>query len=331
MGEISDALRRNKDARGDHDRSPARAAATRRLHARHSVKHFADPETGEEPMPGTVSSVATSRFPEGPVAQASPTSSQRQTDDVQSISGDPDRSRAERISLLDPSAPAAVSARHLAQQVKRQVALRGVRSVVVTSALSGDGKTTTACNLAIALTRLDRSRSVVLVDLDLRRPSLAERLGVSPEIGVEEILEKHASVDDALVRTDVPGLSVLVVRQHAHDPEHLLASENLSGLIRTLEERFSIIIIDTPPVLSVADAASVLDVADGCLLVVRSGRSPVGSVRRAIEHLPAEKLIGSCVNFARGGDQEEHYDAYPAYSARSGEEAESGDASGGRV
>jgi hypothetical protein len=79
-------------------------------------------------------------------------------------------SRVERISLLDPNSPAAVSARQLAQQVKRRATLRGVRSIVVTSPLSGDGKTTTSCNLAIALTRLDRSRSVILVEFDHQGP-----------------------------------------------------------------------------------------------------------------------------------------------------------------
>jgi capsular exopolysaccharide synthesis family protein len=245
--------------------------------------------------------------------------------EIHNISSENGKFRAERISLLDPVAPAAASARQLAQQVKRQARHRGMRSIVVTSSLSGDGKTTTSCNLAIALTSLDRSRSVVLVELDLRRPSLAECLSLQVRHGVDEVLAKEVSVDEALLRTDVPGLSVLAVMSGTDNPEHLLASKSLTDLIRSLEKRFSMVIIDTPPVLSVADAASVIDVADGCLLVVRAGRSKIASVRSAIDHLPAEKMLGCCLNFAR---KSKAVASYEYYSVAPVWEPESGDSPG---
>jgi capsular exopolysaccharide synthesis family protein len=219
-------------------------------------------------------------------------------------------SRVERISLLDPNSPAAVSARQLAQQVKRRATLRGVRSIVVTSPLSGDGKTTTSCNLAIALTRLDRSRSVILVEFDLRRPSLRRCLGIETTHGIDDVLDGKSTLDEAVIETNVPGLSVLPVREGRATPEHLLASENLSKLIRSLEERYSIVIIDTPPVLAAADALSVIDVADACLLVVRAGSCPTASVRSAIEHLPADKMLGCCLNFARRSQPAANYESY---------------------
>ena len=211
----------------------------------------------------------------------------------------------------DPMAPAAAGTRQLAQRVKRQAGLRGMRSIVVTSPLSGDGKTTTSCNLAIALTSLDRSRSVVLVDLDLRRPSVAESLGLPVRHGVDEVLAKKVSLDDALIQTNVPGLNVLAVMRGTSNPESLLSSESLTDLIRSLEKRFSMVIIDTPPILSVSDATSVIDVAHGCLLVVRAGRSPAASVRSAVEHLPAEKMLGCCLNFARRSEPVSNYGYYP--------------------
>jgi capsular exopolysaccharide synthesis family protein len=243
--------------------------------------------------------------------------------EVHNISSENGKFRAERISLLDPMAPAAASARQLAQQVKRQARHRGMRSIVVTSALSGDGKTTTSCNLAIALTSLDRSRSVVLVELDLRRPSLAECLSLQVRHGVDEVLAKEVSLDEALLRTDVPGLSVLAVRSGTSNPESLLASKSLTDLIRSLDKRFPMIIIDTPPVLSVPDAASVIDVADGCLLVVRAGRSTTASVRSAIEHLPAEKMLGCCLNFARKSKAVASYEYYSVAPVRETESEDS--------
>ena len=85
------------------------------------------------------------------------------------------------------------------------------------------------------------------------------------------------------------------------------------------------IILDTPPVLSVPDATSVVDVADGCLLVVRAGRSKIASVRSAIDHLPVEKMLGCCLNFAR---KSKAVASYEYYSVAPGWEPESGDSPG---
>lgn len=221
-----------------------------------------------------------------------------------------DGPQPERIALLDPGSPAAAASRRLAQQVKRQSARRGMTSIVVTSPLGGDGKTTVSCNLAVSLARLDRSRSVVLVDLDLRRPRVAASLRVSVEVGVEQLLLQEVTLDEALIETDEPGLSILAPRGATSTPEHLLASEHLRRLLDSLTRRFSMVIIDTPPVLAVADALNVLDVADGCLMVVRAGKSPTSSVEQATEHLPAEKMLGCCLNFARGSKHSEGYYGY---------------------
>jgi capsular exopolysaccharide synthesis family protein len=220
------------------------------------------------------------------------------------------RIRPERIALLDPTAPAAAASRRLAQQVKRQAGRRRMSSIVVTSPLGGDGKTTVSCNLAVSLARLDRSRTVVLVDLDLRRPRVAESLGLSVDVGVDELLAQKATLDEALMETDEPGLSVLASKWSSSSPEPLLASENLRRLLDALTRRFWMVVVDTPPVLAVADALSVLDIADGCLLVVRAGKSPTSSVEQAKEHLPADKMLGCCLNFARSARHNEGYYGY---------------------
>jgi capsular exopolysaccharide synthesis family protein len=313
MGEISEALRR---AKGD-----GTPAAIPRQPARDRHDPVGDPDSGHEhddedsttPLAPSPPSPPPKREVIDPESQPP---SQPSAIEVHDISRENGKFRAERITLLDPMTPAAVGARRLAQQVKRQARLRGMRSIVVTSSLSGDGKTTVSCNLAISLTSLDRSRSVVLVDLDLRRPSVAESLSLRVRHGVDEVLAKEVSVNEALLRTNVPGLSVLAVGSGTSNPESLLASKSLTSLIRSLEKRFSMVILDTPPILSVADATSVVDVADGCLLVVRSGHSPTASVRSAIEHLPAEKMLGCCLNFARDSQPVANYEYYPVAPVR---------------
>jgi len=302
MGEISEALRRAQSLERPLPISP-------------SPDRDRDESAAAEPGEGAAAHKAAmslpQRVPRVPVESADQPSTVSKPVVRANIARTDEGSKAERISVVEPNSPAASSARQLAQQVKRRAALRGMRSIVVTSPLSGDGKTTTSCNLAIASTGLDRSRSVALVELDLRRPSLARCLGLEVKQGIEDVLEGNALLDEAVLETNVPGLSILAAREGRLAPEHLLASENLRTLIQSLEERFSLVIIDTPPVLLVSDALSVIDVADGCLLVARAGRSATASVRSAIEHLPADKMLGCSLNFSRYSRPAGNYDAYP--------------------
>ncbi len=316
MGDIADALRRAKDQgperpeRSSHSGSksdvPAEGRAAEPAPADNRKRGELAPMLRSARME-TVAQVARpaeESAPEAPVVRTHPAVRR------QLIHAPSDRLRAERISLLDPSAPAAAASRRLAQQVKRQAGRRKMSSIVITSPLGGDGKTTVSCNLAVSLARLDRSRTVVLVDLDLRRPRIADCMGLTIEVGVDQLLAQKATLDEALIETDEPGLSVLAPSRSTAMPEPLLASDNLRRLIDALTRRFWMIVIDTPPILAVADALSVLDVADGCLLVVRAGKSPTSSVEQAKEHLPADKMLGCCLNFARGARHNEGYYGY---------------------
>jgi len=303
MGEISEALRRARSLERPPPVSPGRDPDRNESGEAELGDGAAARKAAEPPRP---------RVPRVPVeSEEQPSIVSRPVVARADITREDEGSNVERISVLEPNSPAASSARQLAQQVKRRAVLRGMRSIVVTSPLSGDGKTTTSCNLAIASTGLDRSRSVALVELDLRRPSLARCLGLEVRQGIEDVLEGKARLDEAVIETNVPGLSILAAREGRLAPEQLLASENLRKLIQSLEERFSLLIIDTPPVLMVADALSVIDVADGCLLVARAGRSATASVRSAIEQLPAEKMLGCSLNFSRDSRPAGNYDAYP--------------------
>jgi capsular exopolysaccharide synthesis family protein len=319
MGDIADALRRAREKEsGVEDSAPAPVGSAEARASRATPDGASEASRRGELAP----ILRAARLETAtPVARASEYSPPLATNASPPIKSRPrarrvldrastDGPQAERIALLDPGSPAAAASRRLAQQVKRQSARRGMTSIVVTSPLGGDGKTTVSCNLAVSLARLDRSRSVVLVDLDLRRPRVAASLHVSVEVGVDQLLLQEVTLDDALIETDEPGLSILAPRGATSTPEHLLASEHLRRLLDSLTRRFSMVIIDTPPILAVADALNVLDVADGCLMVVRAGKSPTSSVAQATEHLPAEKMLGCCLNFARGRQHSEGYYGY---------------------
>ncbi len=254
-------------------------------------------------------------------ARAGEAEPELELDEVCALANEGAAPSAARVSLLDPSDPGAVAARQLAQQVKRQADMRDLHSIVVTSPLSGDGKTTVSCNLAVALSRLDRSRSIGLLELDLRRPTMARDFGLVLDAGVDDALEGTVSIDEAVRRTDVPGLDIVPVRIPRAAPEPLLASLQLRELIHTLERRYSLLIVDTPPVLAVSDTAAVLEVVDGCILVARAGSCPSKSIQRAMEYIPSDKALGCCLNYARRQRAAVDYDTYTSHPGLDAERA----------
>jgi capsular exopolysaccharide synthesis family protein len=204
--------------------------------------------------------------------------------------------RPARIAVVEPFGDATQQYRRLAFRVRELADAREARSIVVTSAQSGDGKTTTSCNLAVQLVRLDRALRVVLVDLDLRRGSIAAAFGIEVPVSVNAVLRGERSVEEAILDTDIPGLSILALSRVAEDPESLLAQSSLSAMIRELEREYDFVLIDTPPVLAVSDVQVILRHTSAGLFVARAGQTPVKAIRRALEHLPARKMLGSFLN-----------------------------------
>lgn len=308
MGELAEALRRANDEAAHKERtaltggrgdSSARTLSLDEVLGRREATPgpTAQPTGDEIEQSAAASPAAAPRSAHAPEPGSHRKEVQQPT--IRPVAREAGDARAERISLLDAATTGAACARRIAQKLKRRAAPRDIRSIVVTSSLRGEGKTTTACNIAIALTRLDRSESVVLVDLDLRRPSVAKSLGLQPVHTINEVLARRASLEDALLVTDVPGLSVLATDRGTSTPEPLLASQNLRGLIEQLERRFSRVIIDTPPALVVADASSAIDAADAYVFVAKAGSTPTRSIKGALEHLPREKVLGCVLNHAR--------------------------------
>lgn len=145
------------------------------------------------------------------------------------------------------------------------------RAVVISSARPGDGKSTVATNIAAALE--SSGQEVVLIDADLRRPTVAGRFGVDEAVGVTNVLSGQVKLDDALQRA--PGferLSILAAGTEAPNPSELLGSQTMKNLIATLKES-AFVILDAPPLLPVTDAALLSTAADGVLLVISSGRT----------------------------------------------------------
>lgn len=172
------------------------------------------------------------------------------------------------------------------------------RVIVVTSANPAEGKTTTACNLAVVLAQ--SGVRVCLVEADLRRPTFAERFGMESSVGLTTVLAQQANLDDVLSPWWVSGLSALSAGPVPPNPSELLGSNRMRVVVETLRESFDVVIIDAPPLLPVTDAAVLSRMADGVVLTVRHARTSRDDVLEAARRIQAinSRLIGSVLTFA---------------------------------
>jgi capsular exopolysaccharide synthesis family protein len=173
---------------------------------------------------------------------------------------------------------------------------RPLRSLVVSSALPGEGKSTTVCNLGIAFA--EAGKRVIVVDADLRRPKVAEYFGLEGAVGLTNVLAGQANVRDVVQSWGSSGLWVLPSGYVPPNPSELLGSGNMADLLTALGSAFDVIVVDTPPLLPVTDAAVMSTIADGCLIVSRHAKTTASQASAAAEALAAvnAKLHGCVLN-----------------------------------
>ena len=164
------------------------------------------------------------------------------------------------------------------------------RVFVVSSSVPGEGKTTVVTNLAITLAMA--GQRVALVECDLRRPRIAERLGLDDGVGTTTVLIGQISLDEALQKHADTGLSVLTAGRRPPNPSELLQSHAMQELIRELRGRFDVVLLDAPPLLPVTDAALLAAQSDGLLMTVRHGKTSREQVRIALQRV--EAVAGEC-------------------------------------
>ncbi|WP_137293327.1 polysaccharide biosynthesis tyrosine autokinase [Nocardioides dongxiaopingii] len=210
---------------------------------------------------------------------------------------DPDARKSAPLAL-DTTSPLLESFRTLRSNLRFSNVDNPPRTMVVCSALSSEGKSTTAQNLAIALAQ--SGFRVCLLDADLRRPSIARNLGIEGAVGLTNVLIGEASLKDALTSWHHGLLHVLPAGTVPSDPPTLLGSEHMRSLLVDLREIFDYVIIDAPPIIHVSDAAVLADAADGALLVIRAGRSRRDQVATSLDvlHTVGARVIGTVLTFA---------------------------------
>jgi capsular exopolysaccharide synthesis family protein len=203
------------------------------------------------------------------------------------------------VSLSQPNHPATEQYRVLRYRLEC-LAKGGFKALAFTSAQSGDGKTTTAVNAAIALGKGGRNR-VVLVDADLRRPGVAKMLGLRANKGLCDVVAGRASIDDCLWRFGSDELYVLPAGNVPDDLSDTLYDPRLGDLLAALKQRFDFVLVDTPPALSLADVPTLSRDLDGAVMVVRANHTPKELVNAAIDALYGVTVHGLLLNAVDAG------------------------------
>ena len=196
-----------------------------------------------------------------------------------------------RISLLQPDSYVAEQFRALRGRIDAISADKPLRTIAVTSATPGEGKTTSAINLAI-VTSLSVGRRVLLVDCDLRRPKVHTSLGLSVEAGLAEVLTDQIGLEQAIVKPEGMGLEILAVRGRPANPSELLGSARMRELIDEVGARYDRVILDTPAALGLPDAKAVADLCDGIVVVVRADVTPQEDVQTVLEIVDRRRVLG---------------------------------------
>lgn len=170
--------------------------------------------------------------------------------------------------------------------------------VTISSAVPGEGKTSAACNLAIVFA--EAGHRVLLIEGDLRRPRVATYMDVEGAVGLSDVLAGRVDINDVLQPWGTGGLTVLPSGYSPPNPSELLGSENMRALLKSMSEVFDIVIIDSPPLLPVTDAAILASMSDGAVLVCRYGRTRRNQVANAHQALTSvdASFIGAVLSMS---------------------------------
>jgi capsular exopolysaccharide synthesis family protein len=208
-----------------------------------------------------------------------------------------------------PQSLAAEQYRLLRTRIRRAENGRDMRAIIITSPNKGDGKSLTAANLALTMAQEFQQR-VLLLDADLRRPSIHTLFGIADAPGLTDILMGGAAIDDALVAVPAHRLTLLPAGLIPTHPAELLGSSGMRRVLDTLRTRFDRIVIDMPPVAPLADVAIASAMADGVLMIVRAGVTPKPAIERALAGIDPGKVLGLVLNDAGAGGAGYGYGGY---------------------
>ena len=220
------------------------------------------------------------------------------------------------VSLTESGSPAAEAFRLLGVRLRHFRRDRALKKVLITSTIPQEGKSMVAANLACTLALKTQLRTLVL-EGDLRRPALSRMFGLGRNPGLSELLEGGRSLTASIYHLEAPNIWILPAGSAPGEALELLQSGRLSTLMDQLTVLFDWIIIDSPPMLPLADTSVWMRLADGILLATRQGTTEKRKLQKGLEAIEPKKLLGALVNSSTNATANDYYYYGPSTAERS--------------
>lgn len=211
------------------------------------------------------------------------------------------------ITLTDSRSPISEQYRTIRTNIQFSAVDSTIRSLMVTSSGPGEGKSTTVANLAIVFAQ--QEKKVLLIDADMRKPTVHYTFQLHNNVGLTNVLTKQAELSKAINKTEQENLFVLTSGPIPPNPAELLGSKSMEEMLEEAYQQFDMILFDTPPVLAVTDAQILANKCDGTLLVVSSGNTEMEAATKSKELLLTAngKLLGTVLNQKKVKDSQYYY------------------------
>lgn len=230
----------------------------------------------------------------------------RQLPDFVSWTVDATRVEPRLVAITHPHSSYCEEYRSLRTHVLHKSQRQKLQAIVVASVNPSEGKSVTALNLSWLLAQTDGVRALI-IDSDLRMPSLADYLGIETDRGLSDVLAGTSTLAESIVKLEPAGLHILPGGEARHDVAELISGPKFKEILREAREMFDYVIIDAPPLGIFTDATVLINQADGAMIVVRANRTRYSAIERLLEPLPKERLLGVVLNQSEAVLDESHY------------------------
>lgn len=199
------------------------------------------------------------------------------------------------VAIKQPHSNYCEEYRSLRTHILHKSQRRKLQAIVVASVNPSEGKTVTALNLSWLLAQTD-GVTALIIDSDLRMPSLTDYLGIETDKGLSDILSGRATLKDSIIKLNPAGLHLLPGGEARSDVAELISGPTFKEILRQAREMFDFVIIDAPPLGIFTDAAVLINHADGAMIVVRAGKTRYSVLDRILETLPRDRMLGVVLN-----------------------------------